>query len=308
MTSLSSPTFAKPDVAVLCPARARVGESPLWSVAEQALWWVDIEGCTLYRHDAATGRTAQWATHERLACVALHSRGGLVAAMETGIFHLHPREGEPLKPTPLAPADHPRAGMRFNDGRCDRNGRFWVTSMVRDMSLALPDGGLYRLDSRGLSAPVVHGLVTGNGLAFSPDGRTLYLSDSHPTVQRIWRFALHDDGSLGTRTEFVDMREHLGRPDGAAVDADGCYWTCGNDAGVLLRFTPGGALDRMLKLPVSKPSMCAFGGPALDLLYITSIVPAAPAAGFDPALDGAVLVLRPGVRGLADMAFTPDAR
>jgi sugar lactone lactonase YvrE len=193
--------------------------------------------------------------------------------------------------------------MRFNDGRCDRAGRFWVSSMVRDMSLAAADGALYRFDGRGLSQPLVRGLVTGNGLAFSPAGDRLYLSDSHPGVQRIWRYTLHDDGSLGPRRDFVDMTAYPGRPDGAAVDADGGYWICGNDAGALLRFTPDGRLDRALALPVSKPSMCAFGGARLDELFVTSIVPARPAPGFDAALDGAVLVLHPGVRGMAEAAF-----
>lgn len=306
----TSPTFAKPDVAVVSAARARVGESPLWSASEQVLWWVDIDGCALHRFDPATGLDAVWPTAERLGCVALHAQGGLLAAMETGLFHLRPhmggRVGGLLVSTLLAPADHPRPGMRFNDGRCDRAGRFWATTMVRDMSLSAASGGLVRFDARGLSAPLVQGLVTGNGLAFSPAGDVLYLSDSHPSVLQVWRYALHADGSLGPRRDFIDMRSHPGRPDGAAVDADGCYWTCGNDAGVLLRFTPEGALDRVLKLPVSKPSMCAFGGAQLDELYITSITPNAPAAGFDPALDGAVLMLRPGVRGLNEAAFTPD--
>jgi sugar lactone lactonase YvrE len=94
-----------------------------------------------------------------------------------------------------------------------------------------------------------------------------------------------------------------GRPDGAAVDADGCYWICGNDAGALLRFTPEGRLDRALKLPISKPSMCSFGGPGLGELYVTSIIPAAPVSGFDAALDGALLRLRPGAQGLAETPF-----
>jgi len=314
----TSPTFAKPDVAVASAARARVGESPLWSPTEQVLWWVDIDGCAVHRFDPGTGTDALWPTAERLGCIALHAQGGLLAAMETGVFHLRPplsgkvtgtlsgTAAGTLTSTLLAPADHPRPGMRFNDGRCDRAGRFWVTSMVRDMALAAAAGGLYRFDAPGLSAPLVQGLVTGNGLAFSPEGDVLYLSDSHPSVQQVWRYALHADGSLGPRRAFIDMRDHPGRPDGAAVDTDGCYWTCGNDAGVLLRFTPAGALDRVLKLPVSKPSMCAFGGAQLDELYITSITPGAPAAGFDPALDGALLMLRPGVRGIAEVAFTPD--
>ena len=306
MNAAASPTFAKPDVAVASAARARVGESPLWSAAERVLWWVDIEGCALHRFDPPTGIDAVWPTAERLGCVALHAQGGLLAAMETGIFHLRLRTDGTLESTLLAAADHPRPGMRFNDGRCDRQGRFWVTSMVRDMALASATGALYRFDAHGLSAPLVQGLVTGNGLAFSPGGDVLYLSDSHPSVQQVWCYAAHADGSLGPRRAFIDMRNHPGRPDGAAVDTDGCYWTCGNDAGVLLRFTPEGCLDRVLKLPVSKPSMCAFGGAQLGEMYITSITPSAPAAGFDPALDGALLVLRPGVRGIAEVAFTPD--
>jgi len=297
MSSVETPAFE-----VLAPVRNRVGESPLWSVAEQALWWVDIEGRTLFRHDAASGALQQWPTAQRIGSIALHADGGVLAAMETGLFHLQPGEQGQLAARSLAVVQHARPDMRFNDGRCDRTGRFWVSSMVLDMSLASPSGSLYRYDAQGLSAPVVNELLVGNGLAFSPNGDTLYLSDSHPTVQRIWQFDLHDDGSLGNRRDFVDMNPHPGRPDGAAVDADGCYWICGNDAGRLLRFTPAGKLDRMLAMPISKPSMCAFGGAALDQLFVTSITPAKPAEGFDASLDGAVLVLRPGVRGLPEVA------
>ena len=287
-------------VDVLGPVRNQVGESPLWSAEEQALWWVDIEGRALHRHDARTGAAGVWRTEQRLACIAPVAAGGLLAAMETGLFLLQPRDDGELSATALAGVSHPREGMRFNDGRCDRDGRFWVSSMVRDMSLAAAAGALYRFDGRGLSTPLVGGLVTGNGLAFSPEGGTLYLSDSHPSVQRIWAFDMHADGTLSGRREFVDMNAYPGRPDGAAVDVDGCYWICGNDAGALLRFTPEGRLDRALKLPVSKPSMCAFGGPSLDQMFVTSITPAQPVSGFEAALDGAVLVLRPGVRGLPE--------
>jgi len=303
---MNSVSFEVPAFDVLGDVRTRVGESPLWSASESALWWVDIEGRRLHR--LAGDEHSSWATHERLACIALHDRGGLLAAMETGVFRLQvqpdsPPTNQPLANERLASVRHPREGMRFNDGRCDRGGRFWVSSMVRDMSLAAADGALYRLDARGLSKPLVEGLITGNGLGFSPDGRVLYLSDSHPSVRRIWAHDVNDDGTLGARREFVDMNQYPGRPDGAAVDADGCYWICGNDAGALLRFTPEGALDRAFKLPISKPSMCSFGGPALDELYVTSIIPGAPVSGFDAALDGALLRLRPGVQGLAETPF-----
>jgi len=293
----------RPAFGVLGSARSRVGESPLWSAEEGALWWVDIEGRALHRHTLAGDRGDRWPTAERIACIAACGDGAVLAAMESGIFRLRPRPGEALVADRLASAAHPRDGMRFNDGRCDRAGRFWVTSMVRDMALADPAGALFRLDAHGLSAPLVEGLLTGNGLAFSPDGATLYLSDSHPTVQRIWRFDLAGDGSLSNRRLFVDMARLPGRPDGAAVDIDGGYWTCANDAGLLLRFTPDGALDRALRMPVSKPSMCAFGGAALKRLFVTSIVPAQPVPGFDAALDGATFVLDPGTRGIAERPF-----
>ena len=298
-------SFEVPAFDLIGDVRTRVGESPLWSPREAALWWVDIESRRLHRLaiDTTGAAHASWPTHERLACIALHEGGGLLAAMETGVFRLQVHPDDSLSNERVASVRHPREGMRLNDGRCDRAGRFWVSSMVRDMSLAAADGSLYRLDARGLSKPLLGGLVTGNGLGFSPDGRVLYLSDSHPSVRRIWAYGLNDDGTLGARREFVDMNLYPGRPDGAAVDADGCYWICGNDAGALLRFTPEGVLDRALKLPISKPSMCSFGGPALDELYVTSIVPAAPVSGFDAALDGALLRVRPGVQGLAEAPF-----
>ena len=288
---------------LLSEHRDQVGESPLWSPAEQALYWVDIEGRQLHRWTYADQRVQSWPTEERPACIALHAGGGLIAGMDTGVFHLQPQADGALAATRMAAVDHPQPGMRFNDGRCDRQGRFWAGTMVRDMSLARPAGSLYRMDAqRGLSAPLVQGLVTQNGLGFSPDGKTMYLSDSHPSVQQIWQLPLHDDGSLGERMLFVDMRELPGRPDGGAIDADGCYWICGNDAGVVHRFTPDGRLDRSIAVPTSKPSMCSFGGPQLDVLFITSIRPGQP-QGDDVALGGAIFATRPGVVGLAETPY-----
>jgi sugar lactone lactonase YvrE len=223
---------------VLCAARNEVGESPLWSVSEQALYWVDIEGRRIHRFDWARGHEQSWQTPERVGCIALHADGGLVGAMETGLFRVRLDHGGVANTSLLHGISFPRPGMRFNDGRTDRAGRLWVTSMVRDMSLADPSGALYCCDRRGLSGPHVQGLVTANGLGFSPDGRTMYLSDSHPDVRRVWAFDLDDNGEVRDRREFIDMNRHTGRPDGAAVDAEGCYWICGNDAGVVHRFTP----------------------------------------------------------------------
>jgi len=283
--------------------RCAVGESPLWSAAEQALYWVDIAGRRLHRHDWPAGSERAWPMPEPIACIAPHADGGLIAGMQTGIFHLRPADGGRCAIERLFASRFPRDDMRFNDGRCDRQGRFWLSSMVTDMALAAADGALFRCARRELSPPLVTGLVTGNGLGFSPDGATMYLSDSHPSVCRIWAFDLDADGVPSNRRLFVDMRRYPGRPDGAAVDAEGGYWICGNDAGQIHRFLPDGRHDRSLCVPVAKPSMCAFGGPDMDLLFITSITPAAPVEGYDAAFDGAVFVVQPGVRGLPETPY-----
>lgn len=289
---------------VVSELRDQVGESPVWSVAEQALWWVNIDGRQLRRFDWSSREVTSWPTAEMTGCIALHADGGLVAAMETGIFHVRPQTDGTLASTRLADVAHAQAGMRFNDGRTDRAGRFWAGTMVRDMSLASAAGALYRFTGAGLSAPVLKGLITPNGLAFSPDNRTMYLSDSHPSVQRVWAFDLAEDSTPGNRREFIDMNAHPGRPDGAAVDTDGAYWICANDAGLVHRFTPDGRLDRSIEVPVAKPAMCAFGGPDLKTLFVTSIRPASPPPGQEQ-LAGALFATRPGAQGLAESPFKP---
>jgi sugar lactone lactonase YvrE len=238
-----------------------------------------------------------------LACIAWGGRAGRwIAGMESGIFEVQ-TEGAALQTKLLAPVAHASQNMRFNDGRCDRQGRMWAGTMPMNMGLASKDGALYRYDAAGLHK-VIDGLITSNGLGFSPDGRVMYLSDSHPTVQSIWAFDYDtDSGTPSNRRLFVDMNAYPGRPDGAAVDADGCYWICGNDAGLIHRFTPAGKLDRSLAVPVKKPAMCAFGGAGLDTLFVTSIRPGGDVDLSDQPLAGSVFALRPGVRGLPEPAF-----
>jgi sugar lactone lactonase YvrE len=289
----------------LCHAHDQVGESPVWSSAEQALYWVDIEGRAVRRFDWALRTLRSWAVSERIGCIALHAQGGLIAAMETGIFRLTLGDGDNAQQGLLHAVSFPREGMRFNDGRCDFAGRFWVSSMLRDMAQAAPVGALFCLERGALRTVIKEGLITGNGLAFAPDGRSIWLSDSHPSVQTIWRADLSAQGGLSNRSVFVDMKPHPGRPDGAALDREGGYWICANDAGLVHRFDAEGRLERSVAVPVSKPAMCAFGGPELRHLFITSITPGKPAEGFDAALDGGVFVCEPGAQGLAEPAYQP---
>jgi len=298
----------QPEIVRAAPAACAVGESPVWSAPEQAWYWVDIPARRVWRLDAASGTTASWQAPEMVACIAPRAGGGLIAGMESGIFALDLHADGSVGAARLAAPEELGPGMRFNDGRCDRQGRFWSGTMFMDMAAARPVGQLYRYDAvHGLSAPVVSNLLTQNGLAWSPDGRTMYLSDSHPKSRLIWAFDYDvDSGTPHNRRLFVDMNAYPGRPDGATIDSDGCYWTAANDAGRLLRFTPAGVLDRDIALPMAKPSMCCFGGAGLDTLLVTSIDPqhgTGHAAQGAADWAGSVLLLRPGVRGVPETAF-----
>ncbi|WP_168790842.1 SMP-30/gluconolactonase/LRE family protein [Paraburkholderia aromaticivorans] len=305
MSAAANPRVERVEAAGQAPAS--VGESPVWRVAEQALYWVDIPAQKIVRLRIDSGERSEWLLPEKVACIAFDHRGTVLAGCETGLFAVTLTEstanGEPVQVTgrKLATPDFACDDMRFNDGRCDRQGRFWAGTMVQDMAAAKPAGALYRFDERGvLSAPVVDALITQNGLAWSPDGTIMYLSDSHPLRRQIWAFDYDvETGEPRNRRVFADLNHHAGRPDGAAVDADGCYWICANDAGLLLRFTPEGKLDRQIAVPAIKPAMCAFGGRDLDTLFVTSIRPAANASEH----DGHLFAVRPGVTGLPEPEF-----
>lgn len=291
---------------LIADTRCATGESPVWVANEQALYWTDIPAGRQWRWQATDATLSHRDAPEALACMAPTDGGnGWVAGMASGIFLLQPLDNGGLSGECLAQAPHARAGMRFNDGRCDRQGRFWAGTMLMDMAAAASVGVLYRYTTdAGLQAQF-DGFITPNGLAFSPDGKTMYLSDSHPSVQAIWAFDYDTDtGTPHNRRLFVDMKPLPGRPDGAAVDADSCYWICGNDAGLVHRFTPDGRLDRSVSVPVKKPAMCAFGGADLDTLFVTSIRPDGVDLS-DQLLAGGVLALRPGVTGLTEPHFLP---
>ncbi|PZW42019.1 SMP-30/gluconolactonase/LRE family protein [Pseudomonas sp. URMO17WK12:I2] len=289
---------------LIIDARNAVGESPVWSPGDQALYWADIPNKRLYRWSLADASTQSWEADEMLACIAQRADGSWVAGMQSGIFQLTAGNDGRLSGERLVGVSHAREQMRFNDGRCDRQGRFWAGSMLMDMAAGANVGALYRYDGTGQATlPVLlDDLIVPNGLGFSPDGRVMYLSDSHPSVQTIWAFDYDiDSGTPHNRRLFVDMNDYPGRPDGAAVDADGCYWICGNDAGLIHRFTPSGRLDRSLEVPVKKPTMCAFGGANLDTLFVTSIRPGGNLD--DQPLAGGVFALQPGVSGIAETPF-----
>ena len=281
----------------------KVGESPIWDSTAKCLWWVDIESRLIHRAQPG-GQKESWETPEKVGCIALTHDGRVIAAMETQIAVLSLKSAGQYEMAALAKVQHPAPGMRFNDGRCDASGRLWVGTMVMDMGKASNLGALYCLDERGLTGPYVAGLYTPNGLGFSPDGRKMYLSDSHPLAQKIWCFKFDElTGLPSERQLFVDMTDMPGRPDGAAVDAQGQYWICANDGAAVYCFDAKGDLAQFLPVPFPKPAMCAFGGDDLSTLFVTSIVPA------DMTLDthglsGRVVSLQPNVQGVAEPRFS----
>ncbi|WP_051341605.1 SMP-30/gluconolactonase/LRE family protein [Azospirillum halopraeferens] len=290
------------DAVIVPDLRTGTGENPVWD-AGTGLWtWIDIPARRVHRYDPSSGALMTWTLREMIGCLALTAGGGAVAACETGLFALSlPEGGGEAGMTPLSSITFPGPGMRFNDGRCDRQGRLWVSSMVMDITLGDASGSWYRYTpGEGLVEGGLGGYIIPNGSAFSPDGRTFYHSDTHRDVRTIWaRDYDPDEGRAGDRRVFVDLTGTGGRPDGAAVDADGCYWICCLDEGCIKRFTPDGRLDRRVDVPMRKPTMCAFGGEDLGTMLVTSLCRGPDDLAGDPH-GGRVLMFRPGVQGLPE--------
>ena len=282
-------------------AKAAVGEGALWCEREGALWWVDIDGCALHRFDPSTGRNRTWPMPSRIGCFVLREAGGLVVALEDGFHFYDPVTGQ-LEPIVDPEADKP--GNRFNDGTPDPRGRFIAGTMP--MGPRQPVAALYRLSPDRACEKLFDGLTVTNGCAFSPDGRIFYFSDSEANIRTIWACDHDpDSGAMRNRRVFVDTHGLAGRPDGGTVDADGCYWMAGVGGWQLVRFTPEGAVERIIDMPCEKPTKIAFGGADLDTLYVTSI-----GAGLTPGTEvrqphaGGLFALRvPGVRGLPQPRF-----
>ncbi len=270
------------------------GESPAWSAREQALYWVDITGPSVHRWRPADGEHTQWPLTAVVGSLGLREAGGLLLALRTGL-HLFDTDSSRL--TLLCHPEADRPGNRYNDGRVAPDGSFWVGTMD-DRPTKEATGRLYRLDAEHRCRLVDEGFVVSNGLAFSPDGRVLYHSDSRRAT--VWR-RRHEPGTgvVGDRELFASIPPEHGRPDGAAVDVEGCYWSCGVSAGRLNRYSPEGRLLAWADLPFTHPTMPCFGGADLKTLYLTSLRDGLSAEQLAATpLAGGLWALQPGVAGL----------
>jgi sugar lactone lactonase YvrE len=285
-------------VELALPARAELGEGACWDARSQTLFWVDILRGRVHRFSPATAACRSFDVGQPVGAAALREAGGLVLALRDGFATLDLDTGAL---TWIARVEDDRPSQRMNDGRCDASGRFWAGTMALDPSPGT--GTLYRLDPDGRVTPVLADLTISNGLDWSPDGRTLYFVDSG--TQRIDLFDFEPlAGTLSNRREFVRVPDAAGMPDGLVVDAEGFVWVALWGGGALHRYATDGALARVVMLPVSHPTSCAFGGPDLTDLYVTSAsVELTPAALSRQPYAGGLFRLRPGVAGRAVHRF-----
>lgn len=277
-----------------------LGESPFWHPEQRVLYWCDIPGHRLNRYDPAGNLHEQWSFETEVGSCAPVLGGGLLLALRNGLWRFDPASGQ-RRLLHKPPYDPER--LRFNDGKADAQGRFWVGTLHDAREY---EGALYCLE-RGRLEPRVGGVAVSNGLGWSPDGRTMYWSDTK--AHTVWAFDVDPhEGLLSNRREFArfepklpdqDLSCYGGRPDGAAVDVEGCYWVAMFEGARLLRLSPAGQLLREVKLPVQCATMPCFGGTDLKTLYITTAREKRPEAELArQPWAGCVLQMRVEVPGL----------
>jgi xylono-1,5-lactonase len=269
---------------------AILGEGPLWDAARGCLWWIDIEGRALHRHDPATGRNSQRAMPGRPGFVTLHTSGHLVLGIEREVVLFDPdtEQGNQL-------AEVGGAEIRINDGACDHTGRLWFGTM--DDKVTRPSGALYRLGPAGPEAAIPN-VIASNGPAFGTDRRSLYHCDT--LGRRILRYTLRPDGTLGSGSVFRSFTPEEGLPDGMACDTDGGLWVGLWGGGSVVRLGRSGAISDWVPVPAAQVSACAFGGPDLDTLFITTAAMGLSTDELAAAPDsGGLFMCRPGYRGQA---------
>jgi D-xylonolactonase len=280
-------------VQCVADVHAVLGEGPVWVAREAALYWLDIKGRAIFRLDSA-GEVTTWPTPLRVGSLAPRRSGGFIGGTEDGIAAIDPAAG---KFEILFNPEEELPGNRFNDGKLDRQGRFWAGTM--DDAERTDSGTLYRIDRDLGSTAIDSGYRVTNGPAFSPDGKLMYHSDS--ARQRTYVFDLASDGTATNRGVLIQFNEGEGYPDGMTVDRDGCLWVALWDGWSVRRYSPAGEWLETVRMPVARPTSCAFGGRDFDRLYITSA-----SIGLDESARamqpnaGGLFMITPGVRGLED--------
>lgn len=285
------------DASVAVTVAADLGENPLWSVGEQMIYWHDCTGRRFWRHDPLKGVTEEFKLAGMPGSFCFRRDGGLLYAFRNRLALYDVETGAE---TPIeVPVDFSRE--RFNDGKCDRRGRFFVGTM--DPRTSNPVGGLYRVDTDRTCTRLTDGITLSNGIAFSPDDRILYHCESRPGYVYAHDYDI-ETGEVENRRVFVDTSATGIHPDGCTIDAEGCLWTALPGSGQVVRFDPDGKQMSAVRVPTSRVTSLSIGGPDLDTFFITSMrynlteaqLAEQPEAGF-------LFQARPGVRGLPEPCY-----
>jgi len=293
---------ADPGVRVARHATDELGEGPHWAASEGVLHRVDILAPAIRSFSPdAPGAERTLAVAEPIGAVVPRRVGGFVAALASGIV-LIDADGTVR---PLANPESDRPGNRFNDGKCDARGRFWIGSMASDASPGA--GALWRVDPDGTAVRMLDGVDIANGLGWSPDDARFYFTDSGCGTIDVFDFDA-ERGALGERRPFARVDENGvpgdAAPDGLAVDAEGFVWSAHWDGGRLVRHDPDGRVDRVVRVPVPRPTSCAFGGDDGRTLFVTSArIGLSEAVLGEAPLSGSVLAIDLDVGGLPEAMF-----
>lgn len=274
-----------------------IGEGPVWDVAEQALYFIDILGRKVLRFEPAGGETRWWDLPDVIGSMALRAGGGAIVALTNGVHTLDFKTGACAM---LAASDDLNDMVQLADGKVDRRGRFIVGSSDRTMKQAR--GKLYALGADAILREIDDDIFLSNGPCWSPDDRTLYHSDSIRNTVFAYDYDI-DTGTAANRRPWASTAELGGIPDGATIDTDGCMWMAICEGQKVVQFRPDGGLERVIDMPVKCPSSVMFGGAALDQLYVTSLSPAFLGREAAP-LDGCTFVIEGlGATGLPEPRY-----
>jgi sugar lactone lactonase YvrE len=298
MTTPRSPRGGKTTAELLFDGHAILAEGPVYSAADHALLWIDIESHLIHRLELTSRDKAEMNVGQAVGAVVLRAGGGLAIALRDG-FAVTDRWGG--APTLIASPEKDKPENRMNDGKCDRAGRFWAGTMAFQ---ATPGAGaLYRLDPDHSARTMLTGVTISNGLAWSLDDKEMYYIDTPLARVDVFDFDA-PSGAIHNRRTLFEVPKENGAPDGMTIDAEGCLWVAHWGGGAVRRYTPKGVVDRTIEVPASKVTSCTFGGGDLSDLYITtaSIGLSAEQKSEQPHAGG-IFVARTGVKGTSGYLF-----
>lgn len=256
------------DLECVVEAKNTLGEGLFWNTKEQSLYWLDSQGRPkIQRLGPETGEVRSWAMPDEIGSMVFREKGGIIAGLKSGFYLI---DIDPAKDRATLELLHdPEPDLsdnRLNDGKCDRAGRYWCGSLDNTGGTS---GRLYRIDLDRRVHCMETGVTISNGIGWSPDNKTMYYASTRADVCWAYDFDLAT-GAIANRRSFIDTSGQPGKVDGATVDADGCYWAAMVGGWEIARYDPDGKLMETIRLPVQHPTMCSFGGPDLDILYVTS--------------------------------------